>query len=113
MGQIHKLSRRQIQIIECLDLGLSNKEISNKLDINEHTVKVHMWRLFKKLEVKSRMQALHKAYKMDYLVNQSSTSKNLFFDMYKYLKYKTASTNPSEAKELYELIQRFEMLTNH
>ena len=54
-----KLSKRQKQLILMLDQGLSNREIAEKLDISEHTVKVHFWRLFRLLGVNSRTQALH------------------------------------------------------
>ena len=54
-----KLSKRQKQLILMLDQGLSNKDIADKLAISEHTVKVHFWRLFRRLGVNSRTQALH------------------------------------------------------
>ena len=44
-----------------LDRGLSNRDIAAELDISEHTVKVHLWRLFRRLGVKSRTQTLHYA----------------------------------------------------
>ncbi len=54
-----KLSKRQKQLLILLDQGLSNREIAEKLGISEHTVKVHLWRLFRRLDVKSRTQATH------------------------------------------------------
>jgi DNA-binding NarL/FixJ family response regulator len=54
-----KLSKRQKQLIVMLDRGLSNRDIAAELDISEHTVKVHLWRLFRRLDVKSRTQTLH------------------------------------------------------
>mgnify|MGYP006280906873 CR=1 FL=1 len=54
-----KLSKRQKQLIVMLDRGLSNRDIATELDISEHTVKVHLWRLFRRLGVKSRTQTLH------------------------------------------------------
>ena len=57
----NKLSKRQNQLIVMLDRGLSNREIADELGISEHTVKVHLWRLFRRLGVKSRTQALHHA----------------------------------------------------
>jgi len=54
-----KLSKRQKQLIIMLDRGLGNREIAAELDISEHTVKVHLWRLFRRLGVKSRTQTLH------------------------------------------------------
>ena len=41
--------------------GMSNRDIATDLEISEHTVKVHLWRLFRRLGVKSRTQALHYA----------------------------------------------------
>jgi len=54
-----KLSKRQKQLIIMLDRGLSNRDIAAELEISEHTVKVHLWRLFRRLNVKSRTQTLH------------------------------------------------------
>ena len=53
-----KLSKRQTQLIAMLDKGMSNRDIATELEISEHTVKVHLWRLFRRLGVKSRTQAL-------------------------------------------------------
>jgi DNA-binding NarL/FixJ family response regulator len=57
----NKLSKRQKQLIVMLDRGLSNREIADELGISEHTVKVHLWRLFRRLGVKSRTQTIHHA----------------------------------------------------
>ena len=54
-----KLSKRQKQPILLLGRGLSNRDIAAELSISEHTVKVHLWRLFRRLGVKSRTQTLH------------------------------------------------------
>jgi DNA-binding NarL/FixJ family response regulator len=56
-----KLTGRQKQLLGMLDRGLSNRDIATELDISEHTVKVHLWRLFRRLNVKSRTQTLHYA----------------------------------------------------
>jgi DNA-binding NarL/FixJ family response regulator len=56
-----KLSKRQKQLLVMLDKGLSNRDIAEELKISEHTVKVHLWRLFRRLNVKSRSQASHLA----------------------------------------------------
>lgn len=53
-----KLSKRQKQILAMLVKGLSNKVIAEDLQLAEHTVKVHIWRLFKRLQVNSRTQAV-------------------------------------------------------
>ena len=56
-----KLSKRQKQLLVMLNQGLSNRDIAEQLQISEHTVKVHLWRLFRRLNVKSRSQASHLA----------------------------------------------------
>ena len=56
---IEKLSKRQKQLLVLLNQGLSNRDIATQLEISEHTVKVHLWRLFRRLDVKSRTQATH------------------------------------------------------
>jgi DNA-binding NarL/FixJ family response regulator len=54
-----KLSRRQRELLKLLDRGLSNRELAEIMEISEHTVKVHLWRLFRRLTVKNRSQAVH------------------------------------------------------
>ena len=54
-----KLSRRQRELLKLLERGLSNKELAEIMEISEHTVKVHLWRLFRRLSVKNRSQAVH------------------------------------------------------
>ncbi len=61
LADTNKLSKRQKQLIEMLDKGMSNRDIAADLEISEHTVKVHLWRLFRRLGVKSRTQAVHYA----------------------------------------------------
>ncbi|NQW93084.1 MAG: response regulator transcription factor [Polaromonas sp.] len=58
---VGKLSKRQKQLLVLLDKGQSNRDIAETLQISEHTVKVHLWRLFRRLSVKSRSQASHLA----------------------------------------------------
>ena len=52
-----KLSRRQRELLALLALGDSNCTIAEKLGIAEHTVKVHLYRLFRRLGVANRGQA--------------------------------------------------------
>jgi DNA-binding NarL/FixJ family response regulator len=56
--KIIKLSKRQKQLLVLVDAGLSNNEIANRLEISPHTVKVHLWRFYKKLGIKSRTQLI-------------------------------------------------------
>jgi two-component system nitrate/nitrite response regulator NarL len=51
------LSPREIEILECLRHGQSNKVIARSLDIAEGTVKVHVKRIMRKAGVANRTQA--------------------------------------------------------
>ena len=53
-----KLSRRQTQLLGLLKEGMNNQEIADHLGISVHTVKVHFWRLYQQIGVKSRAQAV-------------------------------------------------------
>ena len=57
----YNLSNREIEILQAIASGLSNFAISDKLYISEKTVKAHINHIFKKLGVKSRIQAVKKA----------------------------------------------------
>lgn len=52
------LSLREIQILEHLSEGKSNKEIAGILSISEETVKTHLKRLYDKLGASDRAQAV-------------------------------------------------------
>lgn len=52
------LTRREMQIITFLAMGASNQEIAEQLFVSENTVKTHLHNIFKKIEVKNRVQAL-------------------------------------------------------
>jgi NarL family two-component system response regulator LiaR len=52
------LTEREQEVLIGLVEGLSNKEIAEKLFISDKTVKIHVSKIFKKLEVKSRSQAV-------------------------------------------------------
>lgn len=56
-AKIDELTRREIEVLKLLSVGMYNKEIAEKLDISERTVKNHVSNIFKKLEVTDRTQA--------------------------------------------------------
>ena len=51
------LTQREIQIMQLVSQGLSNKEIGNKLSITEGTVKNHVHNALEKLQLENRIQA--------------------------------------------------------
>lgn len=52
------LTDREKEVLFCLVEGLSNKEIAGRLFISDKTVKIHVSKIFKKLNVKSRSQVV-------------------------------------------------------
>lgn len=53
-----KVSKREIQILECLAKGLANRDIAKELFISQATVKTHLVRIFVKLGVETRTAAV-------------------------------------------------------
>lgn len=52
------VTRRELEILELISQGLSNREIAGKLFVSENTVKTHSSRVFDKLGAKRRTQAV-------------------------------------------------------
>jgi two-component system, NarL family, response regulator LiaR len=55
------ITPRELEILEAIAAGLSNREIAGKLFVSENTVKTHAARLFDKLSARRRTQALQLA----------------------------------------------------
>jgi DNA-binding NarL/FixJ family response regulator len=51
------LSRREVDILMLTAKGATNEEIADKFCISKHTVKNHLYNIFKKIKVSSRFQA--------------------------------------------------------
>lgn len=56
-----KLTEREIDVLELLATGATNKEIARGLFVTEATVKSHLVHIFTKLEVDNRSRAVHVA----------------------------------------------------
>jgi NarL family two-component system response regulator LiaR len=52
------LTPRELEILELIARGLSNKEIATQLFVSENTVKTHSSRVFDKLNARRRTQAV-------------------------------------------------------
>ncbi len=52
-----ELSRREVEVLECLSAGMRNSAIANKLCLSEKTVKTHVGSILKKLQVNDRTEA--------------------------------------------------------
>ena len=56
------LSRREQQLVELVQLGLTNKEIGARLNLAERTVKNHLYRIFRKTGVRDRLTMVEHVY---------------------------------------------------
>lgn len=61
LGENFNLSKREIEILENLKLGLDYQQIAEKLFISPFTVRKHIENIYKKLQVNNKMQAVQKA----------------------------------------------------
>ena len=52
------ITRRELEVLELIARGMSNREIAGKLFVSENTVKTHSSRVFDKLGAKRRTQAV-------------------------------------------------------
>lgn len=53
------LTQRELEIIGLLGTGSTNSEIAEKLFVSEHTVKSHLYNIFRKIKVHNRLQAMN------------------------------------------------------
>jgi DNA-binding NarL/FixJ family response regulator len=57
------LTQREIQVLAYLRVGLTNNKLADELFVSEHTIKSHLYKIFKKLSVSNRNQAIAWAHK--------------------------------------------------
>jgi DNA-binding NarL/FixJ family response regulator len=58
---VDELTPRQLEVLQALAEGLSNKQIGRKLNLSEGTVKVHLAAIFRALDAKNRTDAVIRA----------------------------------------------------
>jgi len=59
------ISKRELEVLQLMADGLSNQEIADKIFVSLNTIKTHSSKLFEKLEVDRRTQAIEKAKRMN------------------------------------------------
>lgn len=62
--ELYAISSREMEVFKLIIDGLSNRDISEKLFISEHTVKNHITRILQKLNVSDRLQAMAIIYQI-------------------------------------------------
>jgi len=72
----HPLSTREMQVMECVVRGLSNKEIAGLLGISHQTVKNHVTSILRKFSVEDRTQAVVYALKHGWVRLKTSNLKS-------------------------------------
>lgn len=55
------LSKRELEVLQCVSQGAGNKQIAQELFISENTVKVHLRNIYRKLDAASRTEATTEA----------------------------------------------------
>ncbi len=58
------LSHRELEVLQALSQGLAYKQIADQLDVSIHTVRNYIRRIYEKLHVRSRTEAVVKFYKI-------------------------------------------------
>jgi NarL family two-component system response regulator LiaR len=58
------LSKRELEVLQLMAEGLSNEEVAERLYVSLNTIKTHTSRVFEKLDVKRRTQAIEKAKRL-------------------------------------------------
>jgi two-component system nitrate/nitrite response regulator NarL len=70
-SSLSSLSKREQDVVLCVADGLSNREIAQRLNLTEHTVKNYLFRVFEKLGVSSRVEVVLYVFKQ---LQHSATS---------------------------------------
>ena len=71
----HPLSEREMEVLECVVKGMSNKEIAGMLGISHQTVKNHVTSILRKFGVEDRTQAVVYALKHGWVQLKNSEKK--------------------------------------
>ena len=58
------ISKRELEVLDLISKGMSNQEIADALFVSIPTIKTHSSKLFEKLEVSRRTQAVEKAKRL-------------------------------------------------
>jgi LuxR family transcriptional regulator of csgAB operon len=60
-----KLTKRERQILKLIKKGATNLDIAEHLELSEHTIKSHLYNIYKKIGVRNRLEASNWVRNMD------------------------------------------------
>lgn len=70
------LTERELDVLSLIASGRSNKEIADQLFVSVNTIKSHILKIYEKLDVNNRIQAVAKASSLDILRKNSSSQES-------------------------------------
>lgn len=66
--QVESLTRRELEVLQLMARGLTNRQIARRLEISEHTVKFHAAAILGKLTARSRAEAVARAIGLGWIL---------------------------------------------
>lgn len=100
---VEQLTMREQEILDMIAKGMSNREIADELVITVGTVKWHINQLYKKLGVRSRVQAIVRARELDLIVTGDTS------DFLPDMKTSVGSISLPEPENPYKGLHAFQM----
>ena len=61
---VSALSDREMQVLDLISEGATNREIADQLHLSPHTIKEHTSAIYRKLEVRNRAEAVRQAQRL-------------------------------------------------
>ena len=63
-NQARMLTKREVQVLDLIGRGLTSSEAAEMLYLSKRTVDYHLSKIYEKLNVSNRVQALHEAMRL-------------------------------------------------
>ena len=67
-----ELTKRELEVLTYVMQGIPSREVADILFLSKRTVDFHISNVYVKLDVKNRVQALHKANKLGLLADEAT-----------------------------------------
>lgn len=63
----NKLTPKEIEVLDLIKLGYSNREVASKLGLSKDTIKSRISRVFLQLKAKNRTDAVVRGHRLGYI----------------------------------------------